>query len=302
MTPSLTEYVADQPLATAATDHGAKAALTQLAVLRVSGDDTRTFLHAQFTADLKRLDLLRGGLAAWCSPKGRVLFLMHVLNLGDAWLLLAPRCEIAALLKRLRMYVLRARVTVEDLSADWSVMGLLQPAGVAPGGIERDGDCLRLTVTPTLSYAFGPHPAVLGHWLASALPAVDEACWEGLEIDALLPRIVAPLGERFLPQALDLERLQGLHFDKGCYPGQEVIARLKYRGQVKAGLRRAVCAGALAPGDRLYRENASAAVGDVLRVATTGSICRALVVIDFDATDAPLLAREPGGPVLRCEP
>ena len=302
MTPSLAEFIRDQTLATTAGEQGARAALARLGVLRVTGEDARTFLHAQFTADLKRLDPLRGGLAAWCSPKGRVLFLMHVLNLGDAWLLVLPGSEIPALLKRLRMYVLRAKVAIEDLGADWSVMGLFESAGRTPGAIERHGDSVRLTVTDTLAYVLGPHATVIDQWTASTLPAIDETGWEGLEIDALLPRIVAPLGERFLPQELDLERLQGLHFDKGCYPGQEVIARLKYRGQVKTGLRRAVSDGALAPGDRLYRENATAAVGDVLRVATGGSHSRVLVVVDVDATDTPLRVGEPGGPVLRCEP
>jgi len=289
---------------------GAKAALPALGVLRVSGADARDFLHGQFTADLKRLAPGHGGLAAWCSPKGRVLFLLEVLNGGDeGWYLLAPVNELPALAKRLRLYVLRAKALVEDLTADWRVIGYAGsavPAGldVAGATVRVDGAWLwRTSADPALALAFGPHAAIATLWDASDARILDEAGWEALEIAALRPRITAPLAERFLPQELDLERLQGVHFDKGCYPGQEVIARLKYRGQVKSGLRRAHTAGAVAPGDRLYREDASASVGEVLRVAPRADGGHLLLtVLDFDAVDSPLHLRDAQGPRVTPEP
>lgn len=302
MSQSLAEFVASEPTAVTA-GPVAKACLHTVHVLRVGGEEARSFLHAQFTADLKRLDAQHGGLAAWCTPKGRVLFLMQVLNIGDAWLLLVPASEAAALLKRLRMYVLRAKVTLEDLGADWSVMGQADiTAHASAGNLVRQDECWALALTPTLQVVLGPHAAVIALWTTSAAPAIDAMAWERLEIDAALPRITGTLAERFLPQELDLERLQGLHFDKGCYPGQEVIARLKYRGQVKSGLRRGVCTGNVAPGDKLYRADAAAAVGDVLRVAPDGERTQVLAVLSFDAAATELHARDAQGPTLRFDP
>ena len=298
-------HSAGAPRADDATAGGAKAALPGLGALRVSGADAGAFLHAQFTVDLKRLAPGRGSPAAWCSPKGRVLFLLDVLNLGDeGWLLLAPADEISALIKRLRMFVLRAKVTIDDLRETWSVMGLagdvLPDTLDAPGATTRTGDAWlwRVTAQPGLAYVIGPHAAVTALWDATNAPAITATRWEALEIDAARARISGALGERFLPQELDLERLQGLHFDKGCYPGQEVIARLKYRGQVKSGLRRARTTGPVAPGDRLYRADAAASVGEVLRVAATADGLRLLVVINFDAVGAPLHLRDALGPTV----
>jgi folate-binding protein YgfZ len=279
----------------------AKAMLSTQGVLRVSGDDARQFLHGQFTADMKRLQSGRGRLAAWCSPKGRVLFLMHVLCVDDAFLLLLPASELPALHKRLKLYVLRAKVLVEDLSPGWSVMGLANDDTLpAEAGLLEQSDDgavgYRLPGTPALGYVLGPQAAVRTRWDRSSAPALAAPGWEALEIAAALPSIEGPLAERFLPQELGLEQLDGLHFDKGCYPGQEVIARLKYRGQVKSGLHRGVTHENLAPGDRLYGAGASAAVGEVLRVASLADGKRVLAVVHFDAVGAPLHLRACDGP------
>jgi hypothetical protein len=305
---TLAEHMANLPPDATATAANAKAALPGLGVLRVSGEQARDFLHGQFTADLKRLGAGRGGLAAWCTPKGRVLYLLDVLNAGDeGWLLLAPTDEIPALLKRLRLYVLRAKVLIEDLREDWGVMGLagtcvpaaLDEAGVAVRSAETW--LLRVAGEPALAYALGPQAALVTLWESCTAPAASAERWEQFEIDAGRPRIAGPLAERFLPQELDLERLQGVHFDKGCYPGQEIVARLKYRGQVKCGLAQARTNGPVAPGDKLYRPDGTASVGDVLRVAADGSTCRVLAVVDFDARSTPLHLRDAQGPALVVE-
>ncbi len=279
----------------------AKAMLATQGVLRISGDDARQFLHGQFTADMKRLQPGHGRLAAWCTPKGRVLFLMHVLCIDDAFLLLLPASELPALHKRLKLYVLRAKVLVEDLSPAWRVMGLANDDALpAVAGLLAQSDDgavgYRLPGTPALGYVLGPQAAVQARWDQSGAAALAAAEWEALEITAALPRIEGPLAERFLPQELGLEQLDGLHFDKGCYPGQEVIARLKYRGQVKSGLHRGMTHEDLAPGDRLYGAGASAAVGEVLRVAPLADGTHVLAVVDFDAAGAPLHLRASDGP------
>jgi len=275
--------------------------LSTLGVLRVSGDDARQFLHGLLTADMKRLQPGRGRLAAWCSPKGRVLFLMHVLCAEDAFLLVLPASELPALHKRLKLFVLRAKVLIEDPGTAWSVMGLVNDGSLPAeaGQLQKcsDGTVLyRLPGAAAAGYLLGAQPAVLARWNGSSAVVLGAAEWEALEIGAGLPRIEGPLAEHFLPQELGLEQLDGLHFDKGCYPGQEVIARLKYRGQVKSGLFRGATSGEVAPGDRLYRGDASATVGEILRVATLPDGKRVLAVVDFDAVAAPLHLRANDGP------
>jgi len=299
--------MSDRESAVAASAPTGRSMLSTLGVLRVSGDDARTFLHGQFTADVKRLQAGRGRLAAWCTPKGRVLFLMHVLCVGDAFLLILPVGELPALLKRLRLFVLRAKVQIEDLSPAWSIMGVAgdDALPVEAGQLRQadDGTLLyRLPGACAAGYVIGAQADVQARWDRGSAPVLDAAEWEAVEIGAGLPRIAGPLAEHFLPQELGLEQLDGLHFDKGCYPGQEVIARLKYRGQVKSGLFRGTTSGDLAPGDRLYRADASATVGEVLRVASLAGGTRVLAVVDFDAANAPLHLRASDGPPIAFEP
>ena len=299
--------MSDCESALAASAPTGRSMLSTLGVLRVSGDDARPFLHGQFTADVKRLQAGRGRLAAWCTPKGRVLFLMHVLCVGDAFLLILPAGELPGLLKRLRLFVLRAKVQIEDLSPAWSIMGVAgdDALPVDAGHLRQadDGTLLyRLPGTCAVGYVIGAQADVQARWDRGSAPVLDTAEWEALEIGAGLPRIEGPLAEHVLPQELGLEQLDGLHFDKGCYPGQEVIARLKYRGQVKSGLFRGTTSGDLAPGDRLYRADASATVGEVLRVASLAGGTRVLAVVDFDAANAPLHLRASDGPPIAFEP
>lgn len=280
----------------------AKARLPNLDVLRVGGAGAQEFLHGQFTADLRRLPVGDGGFAAWCNPQGRVLFLFDVLRTDPDWLLIVPSDELPAMSRRLRMYVLRAAVEIEELAGSWAVIGLAGDAAPARGDAGRPAPGVsrwRIAERPTLAYACGPREAIATLWREIDAPAVDVARWDGFEIDALRPRVVAPLSGRFLPQELDLERLQAVHFDKGCYPGQEIIARLRYRGKVKRGLFRARTHGPAAPGDKLYAEGANTSVGDVLRTAPdTHGGSSLLLVLDFDAAGRPLHLGEPHGPAV----
>lgn len=283
-----------------AADVGAayQAALSGLGVVRVTGEEARSFLHGQLTTDLRKTTANQATLAAWCSPKGRVLFLMQLLYVGETFLLVLPRSEIAALLKRLKLYVLRAKVGLEDLSTEWSVMGIAGPT-VTKTAAADDIFGMPLQGTAALQYFIGPHAAVIEYWAQSGLPRVDETRWAAAEILAGLPAISGATSDRFLPQELNLDELKALHFDKGCYPGQEVIARLKYRGQVKARLQQGRTAAGVAAGDRLYAGSGTAVVGEVVRVAPLDGASIVLAVLNLDATDTPVRLRSPEGPLIQ---
>lgn len=211
--------------------------------VHVTGADATSFLHAQFCGDL--LALSEGGvcITGWCSPGGRVLTTVLARCQGQDWLLLLPAGLAERMLQRLRLYVLRSRVT-------------LQPA--APGEIV---------------------PALQGA-AAGLLPAPGNT-WNAAHVSRGIPWITAPTSEVFLPQELGLERFGGLSYGKGCYPGQEIVARLHFRGEVKRGPFQftvpATAAAAAVPGARL-EDSDGKAVGTVLYAAPA------------DADGAPLLA------------
>ncbi|MGH8586641.1 MAG: YgfZ/GcvT domain-containing protein, partial [Gammaproteobacteria bacterium] len=219
--------------------------LPDLAVLRVGGMDAADFLAGQLTSDVRALLPGQSQLAAWCTPKGRVIVVCRVLCLVDQHLLVLPEDLAEDTLTRLKRYVLRSRVELSDERARWVTTGCAGPGmgavlrerlGALP---ERPGGLIEVAgfVVAALP-GCGPRYLVLGAAESvralreAAVPALGSApAWRVLEILSGVPVIHRATSEIYLPQMLNLEALGGLSFQKGCYPGQEVIARLKYRGE-----------------------------------------------------------------------
>lgn len=207
-------------------------------LIRASGPDARSFLHSQLTQDIEHLQPGQARLAAWCSAKGRLLATFVVWCDGPEDLLLACSADLLpAVLKRLSMFVLRARCKLSDATAALPLWGL---AGTAAA--QALGDAAGAAV--------GSAQAVGGAWLVRlpdagsarwlwageglpALPALEAATWRGMEVASGVARIVAATAEQFVPQMINLEQVGGVHFKKGCYPGQEVVARSQFRGTAK---------------------------------------------------------------------
>ncbi len=230
------------------------APLTGTAVIRVTGTDAPAFLHAQFTNAIDDMPVPSSRLAGWCNPKGRLLALLRVIRTDDGFLLLLPRTLVASVLKRLRMFVLRSKVTAEDASEALTVTGiagesantmLSEVIGTPPrtgDEVSTAGDlvAVRLAdVTPRwLLIAPASQTPDLWRTLSGGLATVGTATWRLLDIRAGLPEVVTETQERFVPQMVNLEPLGGLSYEKGCYPGQEVVARMHYLGQLKRRLYR----------------------------------------------------------------
>lgn len=240
-----------------------------LGAITVAGEDAATFLRAQLTNDVLRLGPDRHFMAGWCDAKGRAQMIAQVSEHGDGYLLIVPRELIEGLLKRLRMFVLRARVEIADASDSFHISGLVGPdLPTANRREQREGQTLlglptgangmarALCVTPTDSPV-----------REDALATGDNA-WERHEIASGLPKIVGATQGLFVPQMLNLHWLMGIDFDKGCYPGQEVIARLHYRGKLTRRLFRMHWYGQMpAPGDDVV-DSDGARQGTVVRTAT----------------------------------
>jgi hypothetical protein len=221
--------------------------LPQFAALDVRGADAGEFLHGQFTGDVLALAPGRVSFSAWCTAQGRVVATFVLARGTDGYCIVLPAELAAAFSKRLRMFVLRSRVSIEParpeqallgIGRQWTAQSLADPWTV----VERDG--LRIIALPgprTARYLVSGDAAGL-HALRATMPAgfttAGAASWTMQDIESGLPWSAMAGGERFLPQELDLEAVGALSFSKGCYPGQEIVARVHYRGRAKRALYR----------------------------------------------------------------
>jgi hypothetical protein len=201
------------------------ARLNRYGLLSVSGQDARDFLHAQLTNDIKSLPPERAVLAGWCSAKGRLLATFLVIPEPQGFLLQLARDLAPAVAKRLSMFVLRSRVKIADQSEAWAQFGIWDAA--SPAGVSWDGGKATVPVGDRRYLRLEPAAT------ASLVPNAEEEAWTLQEIRAGRPLITAATQDQFVPQMVNLEQLQGIDFHKGCYPGQEIVARAQYRGQVK---------------------------------------------------------------------
>ncbi|ULJ60987.1 YgfZ/GcvT domain-containing protein [Wielerella bovis] len=203
-------------------------------LIQVSGDDRHTFLHNQLSNDINHLQTNQACYATYNTPKGRVITNMIVYNTGTD-ILLAVAADLAEiLLKRLKMFVLRAKVQLTILP-DWGVSGSLKDnmAIVYPNEPHLVLPC------NAQNEIVLPHGGSLKIAPENELPAYDattESAWNTHEIACGFPWICAATTETCVAQMLNQHTIGGVHFRKGCYPGQEIIARAQYRGQVKRGL------------------------------------------------------------------
>lgn len=198
-----------------------------------------TFLQGQLTNDLTSLAIGQARLAGYCSPKGRLLASLVVWRTGPQdWLLACSADVLAATLKRLSMFVLRAQCKLSDVSAQHPLSGCVGPLATAWLG----------AAAPSAAWSCAAHgsawvvrlPDVQGQArylyagpAPEGLPALPPTAWRWLEVASGIPRIVAATREAFVPQMINFELVGGVSFKKGCYPGQEVVARSQYRGTLK---------------------------------------------------------------------
>ena len=233
--------------------------VSHLGVIRVDGEDAAKFLHGQLTQDFALLGLSEARLAALCSPKGRVLASFIGFKRSHTEILLLCRRDILpAMVKRLSMFVLRAKVKVTDASDTFEMCGLLGAAVAQTAGL-AGAAWSRVDVGPaSVLFLYPADTTARALWLAPAgtpLPATDElgdAAWLHAEVRSGIASIGTALSDAFVPQMLNFESVGGVNFKKGCYPGQEVVARSQFRGTLKRRAVLAHSAAALAPGDELF--------------------------------------------------
>lgn len=268
-------------------------------LLLVSGEDAETFLQGQLSNDVTQASPRRSQLAAYCTPKGRVLATLLLWVAGEAYALQLPRELAERTAKRLQMYVLRSRVHLAVVSDETAIIG-------ATGA--KSFDLVRTQLGISLSSAYevgasggitaialpGERVQVVVHaergieiWdrlSRHSVPAGQDA-WDRRSIAGGIPTVTAATQDQFVPQMLNFELLGGVSFRKGCYPGQEIVARSQHLGQVKRRLARFSVPEEVTPGAALFA--AGQPVGTV--VNTTPSAdggWELLAVVQLEAAQA----------------
>jgi len=225
--------------------------LSDLGLIAIDGEDSPTFLHNQLTNDVEHLPASEARLAGYCTPKGRLLASFLMWKSGNTIFLQLPRQIQATVQKRLQMFVLRAKAKLSDASDQYAVLGL---------GGEAAADALKQWFPSLPAQAFAKQDSTSGslirlpdafglprfQWIAEtaiaqqiwpelvkSLQPVDTGIWRLTDIHAGVPQITQPTQEQFVPQMINFELIGGVNFKKGCYPGQEIVARSQYLGKLK---------------------------------------------------------------------
>ena len=265
------------------------AKLDQYGLLHAAGGDARAFLHAQLTSDVEHLGPGEARYAGWCSAKGRLLATFLVVPCSGGFLLQLSGDLVPAVGKRLSMFILRSKVKLVDASAAWLQFGLW--------GADAASRLDALGFKPPagkLAVAESQGAIVVGiehdRFLLVASPQMQDRIevnataddWALAEVRAGRPLIVQSTQDQFVPQMVNLEHTGGVDFKKGCYPGQEIVARAQYRGAVKRRMYR-LRGAALRPGQELYSD---AAPGQASGTVVNAAGGESLAVLQISAVEA----------------
>lgn len=219
--------------------------LSHLGLIKATGEDVVSFLQGQLTNDTELVDAQHAQIAAYCTPKGRMLALMRLFMIDDAIYIQLPTSRLADTLKRLSMFVMRSKVVLSDASDEFVAIGLsgqcasdlLENAPNADHAVTRSNGLTAIGVAgdPLRFMLLGDVQAIQQYWQASQSQAtvVNEDYWPLLDIHAGIPSVVSETVEAFVPQMANLQLLDAVSFTKGCYTGQEIVARMHYLGQLK---------------------------------------------------------------------
>lgn len=255
------------------------ASLTHTGLIRAQGEDAAKFLHGQLTNDFSLLDMSHARLAGFCNAKGRLQasFIGFKRSPTDILLLCSPDI-LAATLKRLSMFVMRAKLKLTDASNEFTVYGLAGEALM--GAIKNVADCAHTAWSKadfdavSLVNLYPADGVARALWVApvgSVSPvgtALSAEHWAWGEVRSGIATVSQPIVEALVPQMLNYESVGGVNFKKGCYPGQEVVARSQFRGTLKRRAYLAHASHTLKAGDSLFTpEDADQPCGVVVQVA-----------------------------------
>ena len=293
--------------------------LSPFGILRVSGEDAQTFLQSLFSSDVREVSPQRAQLSSFNSAKGRMLATFLIWKTGEDYFLQLPRSLSEAIRKKLSMFVLRAKVQIADVSDELVCLGI---AGSEAESIVDDcfaalpqdamdvtqndnGTLIRLDGNRFMAVTTPQQAPELWQALNDGARPAGSHCWDWFNVRAGIPVIQPATQEQFVPQMANLEVIGGVNFKKGCYPGQEIVARMQYLGKLKRRMYLAHIAGETKAGDELYSpEMAGQACGMVVNAAAApDGGCDLLAVVQISSHDGqPVHLGSLQGDALQFEP
>jgi len=292
-------------------------------IIAATGEDAAPFLHNQLTNDVTHLSDGQARLAGYCSPKGRLMASMLIWKEGDRILLQIPREIQAPIQKRLTMFILRSKAKLTDASEELVSLGLAGPAAASAllpwfqelplaiydkitsdaGTVIRQENAFGIPryqwiTTAQRAIEAWPH-------LTSVLQAAGSEAWKLAEIDGGIPHITTVTQEKFVPQMINFELIGGVNFKKGCYPGQEIVARSQYLGKLKRRMMHAtVSIDEIVPGTEIFSasdpEQPCGMVVNAARANADQTDC--LVEIKLAAAEGDVHLGSAAGPRLTFQP
>ncbi len=283
-------------------------ALPHLGIIGVEGDDAASFLHAQLTQDFSMLGMSQARLAAFCTAKGRMQASFVGFKRSHSQILLVTSRDILApTLKRLSMFVLRAKARLRDATAEFQLYGLAGDAAPnlrEPWTKTDTGSASVISLYPAGEAARCLWVAPAGESPPSTAQLAQEL-WLWGEVRSGIAAVTAPIVEAFVPQMLNYESVGGVSFKKGCYPGQEVVARSQFRGTLKRRAYLVHCEASLHAGQEVFHDSDTTQPCGLVAAAAgaPGGGWDAIVSMQVAASEGGRLAAGgPDGPALALQP
>ncbi|WP_449431410.1 CAF17-like 4Fe-4S cluster assembly/insertion protein YgfZ [Pseudomonas putida] len=273
--------------------------LSHEGILAVRGSDAGKFLQGQLTCNINYLSQEHASLGARCMVKGRMQSSFRILPEGNGYLLAMASELLEPQLADLKKYAVFSKATLSDESAAWARFGLqagdtaLQALGLAvpsaPGATVRHEGLIAIAASAGRVELWVPaeHASAVRATLAAALPEGSLEGWLLGQVRAGLGQVMGPTRELFIPQMINLQAVDGVSFKKGCYTGQEIVARMQYLGKLKRRQYRLALEQqtAPAPGAEIFSPTHGSSVGEVVIAASTGAGCELLAVLSADAVE-----------------
>lgn len=272
-------------------------ALTNLAILQVTGQDAAQFLQGQCTCNINDLTDTQGSFGAFCSPKGRALCVFFIIKHQQGFLLIMAADLLETISKRLQMYILRSNVTLQFSILPFNLIGMKGltddhiPVNASIYSVTRnqDGLIIRLPGVTNRFIAVIASDHSEAFWLNAVatwkFQTANSTIWQKLDIQSGIPWLNSTSSDEYIPQMLNLDQLNGISFNKGCYTGQEIIARTHYKGKAKRQmfLGQATLQGEIGQNATIIDQNdeQQTNVGKILLRQTTGLHTLMLAVIQI---------------------
>jgi len=258
--------------------------LSHFGLIEFSGDEAALFLQGQLSCDVESLQIWRAQYGSYSNPKGRMLASFLLWRTADAYYMLLPRSLCEAVRKQISMFILRSKVKVANVNNDWALLGisgqyadtaLNKIIGKTPASLMEvlnmeNAIVLKLSATRFQIMIPSAHVSTILTALGNETEPAGHATWDLLDIRAGIPFIIPETQEQFVPQMANLDLIGGVSFSKGCYPGQEIVARMHYLGKLKQRMYLAQIDTANPPhaGDKLFSSAlGKQAVGTIVNAA-----------------------------------